>query len=112
VQSTLPILLSRVPRLPLPLVGRLIASNVADRFQIAGKGRIDVGMNADLVLVQPNQSFKLKREDLLDRHKLSPYVGRTFHGVIKKTVLRGSVVFEDGRIVAENGGRLIKPVRR
>jgi allantoinase len=112
VQSTLPILLSRVPQLPLPLVGRLIASNVADRFQIAGKGRIDVGMDADLVLVQPNQSFKLNRKDLLDRHKLSPYVGRTFHGVIKKTVVRGSVVFEDGRIVAENGGRLIKPAPR
>jgi allantoinase len=112
VQSTLPILLSRVPQLPLPLVGRLIASNVADRFQIAGKGQVAVGMDADLSLVQTQDSFQLKREHLCDRHKLSPYVGRTFQGVVAKTLVRGKVVFEERKIVAQGGGRLIKPVRR
>jgi allantoinase len=111
VQSTLPILLSRAPALPLNLVAKLIATNVADRYRLPNKGTIEVGMDADLALVKVPACFKLKREDLLDRHRLSPYVGRTFHGVVKMTLLRGSVIFDDGKIVAQNGGRLIKPAR-
>ena len=34
---------------------------------------------------------------LLDRHKLSPYVGRTFRGVVKRTIVRGHTVFHDGK---------------
>jgi allantoinase len=112
VQSTLAILLSHEPRLALPLIGRLISGNVADRFRIAGKGGIDLGLDADLVLVRADQSFELKRHDLLDRHKLSPYVGRVFRGAVKMTLVRGEVVFADGRVVARTTGRLVRPVRR
>jgi allantoinase len=51
----------------------------------------------------------LKRENLLDRHKLSPYVGRSFHGLIKQTILRGTTIFADGKIIAPPAGRLVKP---
>jgi allantoinase len=111
VQSTLPILLSRGPALPYTLVANLIATNVARRYELPEKGRIAEGMDADLTLVNVPACFELKREDLLDRHKLSPYVGRTFHGVIERTIVRGTTVFQNGKITGKNGGRLIKPVR-
>jgi len=111
VQSTLPILLSRAPSLPLKLVADLVATNVAQRYRLPEKGRIEIGMDADLALVDLPGRFELKREHLFDRHKLSPYVGRTFHGVVKMSLVRGSVVFDNGKVVARNGGRLIKPAR-
>ena len=111
VQSTLAVLLSRRPRVPLDLVAQLTANNVAQRFGIANKGRIAVGADADLALVDLDQEYVLTREMLQDRHKLSPYVGRSFRGLVKQTICRGRTVFNDGRLVGEHRGRLIKPAR-
>ena len=113
VQSTMSILLSRGPRLPLPQVAALTAAHAADRFYIERKGRLDVGCDADLSLINVAACYELTRDRLLDRHKLSPYVGRTFHGVVKRTIVRGHTVLRDGKIVTGDfRGRLVKPERR
>ncbi len=109
VQSTLAILLSRDPKLPRELIGRLIATNVASRYQLPSKGQIAIGFDADLSLVDESVSYELKREDLLNRHKLSPYVGQTYHGRVKRTIVRGTTVFVDGQIVSSPIGRLLRP---
>ena len=111
VQSTLAILLSHTPALRLPMVARLISAAPAQRFAIVGKGRILVGFDADLTLVDVDASFTLMRDHLLDRHKVSPYVGRTFTGVVRRTILRGQTVFQDGKIVGQPRGQLIRPQR-
>ena len=111
VQSTRAVLLTRDPPLPLPTVARLTAGFPADRFAIAGKGRVEETYDADLSLVDLNVTDELRAEDLLDRHKLSPYVGRRFCGKVRRTILRGQTTFRDGRIVGPPTGRLVKPVR-
>jgi allantoinase len=109
VQSTLPVLLSRRPQLPLPQIANLISGTVAERFGMKSKGQVKVGSDADLALVDLRACYELKRDDLLDRHKLSPYVGRTFHGRVRRTILRGQTTFADGKIVGAPTGRLLKP---
>jgi len=109
VQSTLPILLSREPELPRPLIGKLVATNVAERYRVPNKGAIAPGYDADLSLVDESATYTLTREQLLDRHKLSPYVGRTFRGLVKRTIVRGTTVFADGRVVSKAVGQLVKP---
>jgi allantoinase len=111
VQSTLPILLTRRPALPLEQVARLTATNVADRFSISNKGRIAPSCDADLALVDTDEEYTLTRDMLLDRHKLSPYVGRIFRGIVKRTIVRGHTVFQDGKIIGSFRGRLISPKR-
>jgi allantoinase len=113
VQSTLPALLTLEPRLPLPVVGRFASSGAAARFGITGKGSIVNGRDADVTLVDVASEFTLTRDMLLDRHKLSPYVGHTFRGVVKRTIVRGHTVFRDGKIAAGDfRGKLVKPQRR
>jgi allantoinase len=111
VQSTLPILLSHTPPLPLPLVARLTSANVARRYRIAGKGQIAVGHDADIALVDVAAAYELTKEMLLDRHKQSPYVGRTFRGRIVRTLLRGSTIFHNGKTVGAPAGRFVRPTR-
>ena len=111
VQSTRAVLLSRDPPLPLPVVARLTAGTPADRFAIAGKGRVEPTYDADLSLIDLSARYELTAAMLLDRHKLSPYVGRTFRGRTVRTILRGQTVFLDGKIVGPPTGRLVKPVR-
>jgi allantoinase len=112
VQSTLPILLDRghhARALPLERIATLVATTPARRFRIAGKGSIAIGNDADLVLVDPNQSFTVRTEDLHQRHKISPYIGVTFRGTLRRTLRRGETIFADGRITARTTGRFVRP---
>ncbi len=111
VQSTLSTLLSLEPPVRLSTVAQLTARNVARRFGVADKGEVAIGFDADLALIDLNKTFELRREDLLDRHKLSPYVGRTFHGVVRRTLARGQTIFADGKIVGAHRGRLVQPAK-
>ncbi len=111
VQSTLPILLSLEPSLELRSVSLLTATNAARRFRLESKGQIETSFGADVTLVDLSRTFELRREDLLDRHKLSPYVGRTFRGVIRRTILRGRTIFVDGRTVGPPSGKFVRPAR-
>ena len=96
----------------LERVAALTSSNVADRFGFSGKGRLEVGSDADLALVDLGSSFVLQTEDLFYRHKMCPYVGRTFRGRVVRTIVRGTTVFRDGRIVSDPVGNLLKPGRQ
>ena len=83
--------------------------NAARRFGIERKGRIAPGVDADLAFVDLADSYELTRDMLLDRHKLSPFVGVKFRGRVRRTMVRGTTVFEDGKIVAKPAGRLVRP---
>ena len=95
--------------LPLPDVARLTSTAAAERFRIKGKGRIVVGYDADLVLVDLSAGRPLERADLLDRHKLSPFVGLPIGGFVQRTILRGQTIFRDGQLVGDPAGRLVRP---
>jgi allantoinase len=115
VQSTLPVLLDEGyhrRRVPLERIAQLIATLPARRFRIARKGALAPGHDADLVLVDPEQTFTLHEEDLLQRHKTSPYVGQTFRGTIRRTLRRGETIFADGTVTARGGGRFVRPEPR
>jgi allantoinase len=109
VQSTLSAMLSIEPPLQPQTVANLTSGSVASRFDLPSKGRIDVGLDADFTLVDLSKHFELKRNDLLDRHKLSPYVGRIFRGIVRRTIVRGQTVFQDGRMTGAFRGRLLTP---
>jgi allantoinase len=110
VQSTLPVMLTVLRN--CELVGRLTSYYAAHRFGLTTKGHIAVGIDADFALVDINAQYTLTRDMLLDRHKLSPYVGQTFRGLVKRTLVRGHTVFHDGKIVGNFRGRLITPNRK
>ncbi|OLD57585.1 MAG: allantoinase [Acidobacteria bacterium 13_1_40CM_2_56_5] len=114
VQSTLAVLLDQGYHrrgLPLERIASLVAAEPARRFRIADRGRIVAGACADLVLVDLSATFTLKPQDLLQRHALSPYLGASFRGAVKRTIRRGETIFAEGKITAKGGGKLVRPVR-
>jgi allantoinase len=110
VQSTLQILLTHhiEQGLSLEKIAALTATNPAERFKLANKGRIKEGHDADLVMVDLDSSETLTKEKLFYRHKQSPYLEQTFKGVVKRTLMRGQTVFKNGKIVVKPLGRFIK----
>ena len=114
VQHILHLLLTElgtVGNAPLWHIANLVSDNVARRFKIPGKGRIQVGFDADLALLDLSVRTYVRAEDLFYRHKQSPYIGSSLTGKVVQTILRGRTVFNDGRIVSREHGRLIKHQR-
>ena len=97
--------------LPPDLVARLTAGNVAARFGLPGKGQLAVGHDADLVLFDPAGETPITVNSLQYRHKLTPYLGHTLRGAVRRTILRGRTVAVDGRPVGGPAGRLVTPRR-
>ena len=89
-------------------IARLTGSNVAKRFGLEGrKGAIALGNDADLLLLDPKKSRLVTNDELLTRHRLSPYAGRTFPVSVHSVWVRGQSAWsaEGGR--GNSRGRLV-----
>jgi len=110
VQSTLAVLLEEGyhrRNLVLASIARLVADNPAKRFGLVGKGRLEVGYDADFSLVDLGVSFTLTAEQLYYRHRISPYLNRGFRGKLRQTLLRGQVIV--GGTASGVKGRFVRP---
>jgi allantoinase len=95
--------------LPVDRLALLTASWPAARFGLApAKGALAVGADADLLLLDPAQDWTIAREELLDRHRLSPFVGMTLRGRVVRTLLRGRTIARDGHVVGDPIGRVLR----
>jgi allantoinase len=73
------------------------------------KGQISPGYDADLVVFDPEAEFQVTSDRLHHRHAVSPYLGETLRGVVKRTYVRGKLVFEDGEFPGRPLGREFAP---
>jgi allantoinase len=83
-------------------VERLAGWMAAAPARLAGldarKGAIAVGRDADLVLFEPDATFRIDGAALHHRHPLCPYDGMELHGAVRRTYLRGETIYDDGRL--------------
>lgn len=112
-QSVLQLLLTEgydKRRLPLSMIASLTAENIARRFSLfPSKGRLSLGADADMVLVDLQSRSQLQANHLFYRHQHSPYIGRMLRGRIVRTLVRGHTIFLEGKLVSEPIGQFLKP---
>jgi allantoinase len=71
------------------------------------KGAIAVGRDADLVVWDPDVEWTVDPSTLYHRHAVTPYAGRRLRGRVLQTLLRGQVVFADGRSTDDASGVIL-----
>ncbi len=72
---------------------------------LANKGRIAVGADADLTVFDGDRQWTVTEDRLYFRNKISPYLGQHFIGQVKATLVRGQLVYDDGRFPTQPAGR-------
>jgi len=88
----------------------LASSMCAGTAAIAGlerKGAITEGMDADLVLFEPEGASEVDPSELHHRNPVTPYAGRRLDGRVAATYVRGMEVYADDRFRDEPVGRLL-----
>jgi dihydropyrimidinase len=109
VDVMLPALMELVHRgdLPLERLAELPARSAAI-FGLRGKGRLEVGYDADLVLVDPARARTVRAAELRSASDLSVYEGMTLTGWPTATLVRGQVVARDGEVVRADNGAYVR----
>ncbi len=72
--------------------------NPAKIFKIEKRGFIREGYYADLVLVQPQKPWTVKKENILYKCGWSPFEGINFKARISHTFVNGKLVYQNGKV--------------
>lgn len=110
VQTMLPVLMTFVKqgRLSVETVVRMACESPARLYGIKGKGRLEVGYDADIVLVDPNRSRTLDRSMVQSKCGWSPYEGETLTGWPELVILDGRVAIRSGERIGGPAGKMLE----
>lgn len=78
---------------------------------LKSKGSIKEGKDADFCIFDPEAKVKITAEKLHFKNKLSPYKDGTLVGEVRRTIVRGNVVYDTEGGMSEKalGGLLLEP---
>jgi dihydropyrimidinase len=113
LETLLPLMLTDAHHargMPLGRIATLLAGAPAAAMRLAHrKGRIAVGLDADLAIVDLDREYLCRREDVRSSAGYSIYEGRRFKGKVVHTLVRGRFALRDGALVdgAVGTGRYI-----
>jgi len=110
VQTLAAVMLTHVAegRLSLERFIDLTSAGAQRIFNIANKGRMAEGWDADLTLIDLKATRTIRHEDQASRCGWTPFDGFEARGWPMKTIVRGRVVMSDGELIGSAHGR---PVR-
>jgi len=109
VQTLLPLMLDHVNagRLSLQRLVDLLCHGPQRIYGISGKGRLAVGYDADITLVDLKQRRVVRDQDMATRVGWTPFAGMELQGWPVATIVRGVQVMRDGQLLQ----RAAEPVR-
>ncbi len=110
LQFTLPVVWTAAEKhgLDIRAIAKFLSENPAKFLGLNSKGQIKEGFDADLVVWNPEKEFTVLEKDIQHRHKITPYMGEILRGSVLQTYVNGHLVFDKGRFVDLQKGRVLK----
>ncbi len=92
----------------LPQLGQVLAARPAARFGLRGKGRLQVGYDADVVVIDPVDRRIMGPSTSVSPSGYSILDGIELAGWPAQTISRGQIVFDHGQFIGQLGhGRFL-----
>ncbi|MET8879403.1 allantoinase AllB [Streptomyces rubiginosohelvolus] len=88
-------------------VARWMSAAPAELAGLTRKGAIEAGRDADFAVLAPEATFTVDPAELFHRNQVTAYAGKTLHGVVTTTWLRGQRIADQG-VIGEPTGRLLQ----
>ncbi|MFM2091519.1 MAG: hypothetical protein RLZZ127_2008 [Planctomycetota bacterium] len=110
VQTLVPVMLDHVHagRLSLERFVELTSAGPQRLFQIQGKGRLAVGYDADVTVVDLGAKRTIEDGQMASKAGWTPFHGMTVTGWPVQTIIRGRTVMRDGELLAKGVGEAIR----
>ena len=111
VETSLSVMLTNVNegKCSLEDVVRWMSTDVADCYQMIGKGKLAVGYDGDIVLVDMAAKAVVEDKNSWARVGWNPFRGRELTGWPVLTVVEGTPVFERSPVTGQKGRLLVEP---
>ena len=104
VENSLEMMLKELnKKIDMKTLQKVMSENPAKIFGIAGKGKIEVGYDADLVVVDLNNKEIIKNEDVISKCAWTPYSGIVGGGKVLLTMVRGHLVYDGKNFIEKIG---------
>ncbi len=81
----------------------VMSTNIADTYGMPNKGTLDPGTDADVVVFDPDETYTISADENFSKADFSVYEGREVTGRVKKTFVRGELVYDEGEILVDPG---------
>src|SRR3989440_3646320 len=88
-------------------IAELTSWHPARRFGLNSKGDVAEGLDADLVLVEPAESWTVRAQESESTQGYTPFEGIELSARVKATFLRGELVCENGNVLGKPRGRYL-----
>jgi dihydroorotase len=82
---------------------RMMCENPSKIFRVKGKGFIQPGAAADLLILDMSQESVVDPKQFYSKAKFSPFAGRKTKGGVETVILRGRVAFSEGNFTVRPG---------
>jgi allantoinase len=89
-------------------IAELVSRNPAARYGLRRKGDIAVGMDADLAIVDPDDSFVVRAAESESSQGYTPFEGMELTGRVQSTWLRGQEIWDGAQILGKPQGRYLR----
>ncbi|MEU7166146.1 allantoinase AllB [Streptomyces morookaense] len=89
-------------------VARWMSAAPAALAGLARKGAVEPGRDADFAVLAPDETFTVDPAALHHRNQVTAYAGRTLHGVVRSTWLRGRKIAHHSTPTTGPTGRLLE----
>lgn len=94
--------------LSLNRMAELVCYNPAQRYGLNHKGDVAEGFDADLVLIDPNETFTVHAAESESQQGYTPFEGMELAGKVKSTFLRGNLIYHENQVVGEAKGQFLR----
>jgi allantoinase len=88
-------------------MARVTSWNPAQRYGLNSKGDIAEGFDADIAIVDPAHTWTIRAKDSPSTQGYTPFEGLELSARVDATFLRGSRIYEDGRVIGKPIGQYL-----
>ncbi|MGL4392408.1 MAG: dihydroorotase [Fusobacteriaceae bacterium] len=99
VENSLEIMLSAVKsgKLSYKKLSEIMSENSAKIFGIKNKGKLEVGYDGDLVIIDTDDLYIVDNKKIISKCEWTPYSGMKTGGRVITTIIRGNIVYDNGK---------------